>query len=82
MARAMSMLFSWAVFKARQISRTLKKKLIILTCMPYDITLSMLAYIFLSKVSTLTQSNSLIAILSYVHFSLILFAGIAVLPHL
>ena len=38
--------------------------------LPYDITLSMLAYLFLSKVATLTQSNSLSAIFPYVHFCL------------
>ena len=38
--------------------------------MPYDITLSMLEYLFLSKVATLTQSNSLSAIFPHVHFCL------------
>ena len=35
--------------------------------MPYEIILRMLAYLFLSKVATLTQSNSLSTIFPYIH---------------
>ena len=39
-------------------------------CTAKDITLSMLAYLFLIKVAALTQSNSLSALFPYVNFSL------------
>ena len=42
------------------------KKMKILICPAYEITLRMLAYLFLSKVATLTQSNSLSTIFPYI----------------
>ena len=70
-ARAMSVFLAWAVVKATQIPKKKGEKILtILTTniLPYDITLGMLAFLFLSKVATLTQSNSLSAIFPYVHF--------------
>ena len=48
----------------------MKKNLDNSVVLPYDITLSMLAYLLLSKVATLTQSYSLSAIFLYVHLCL------------
>ena len=46
------MFFASAIYKTRKISRKEKKK----SWQFYDITLIMLAYLFLSKVATLTQA--------------------------
>ena len=60
------------VVKGRQITRTIQKKnfLTIMTLLPFDVTLSMFAYLFLSEIATLTPSSSLSAIFPYLHFCL------------
>ena len=51
-------------------NKEIKILTILIKCLPYDITLSMLVYLFLSKVAIHIQSNSLSAIFPYVHLYL------------
>ena len=64
MARAMSIFFSWAVVKPRQISRTIKKNYENCDNMHCLMTSLRMFALFISKVATLTQSNSLSAYLN------------------
>ena len=70
MDKAISMFLAWTVVQARQVSRIIKQKIltILTTHTALIFTLSVLAYLLLSKVATLTQSNPLIAIFLHVHF--------------